>query len=66
MTKTQPSFNHNLQMLDLLSVQLVSSVSGGNTGAVIDVTKTTEAMQTTSFNDTSAIPSGSGSRPPVG
>lgn len=66
MKKTQPSFTNNLPTLDLLSVQLAAAVAGGNTGAVIDVTKTTEAMQTTSSNDTSAIPSGSGSRPPVG
>ena len=66
MKKTQPSLNHNLPTLDLLSVQLVSSVAGGNTGAVIDVTKTTEAMQATSSNETFTILSGSGSRPPVG
>jgi hypothetical protein len=64
MKKTQPSLNNNLPPLDLLTVQLAASVAGGNTGAVIDVTKTTEAMQATSSNDTSAIPDGYGSRPP--
>jgi len=64
MKKTQPSFNNNLPTLDLLSLQLVSSVAGGNTGAVIDVTKATEAMQTTSSNDASTVPGGYGSRPP--
>ena len=64
MKKTQPSFNNNLPKLDLLSLQLAASVAGGNSGAAKDVTKTNEAMQTTSTNETSSIPDGYGSRPP--
>ena len=66
MKKTQPSLNHNLPVLNVLSLELAAAVAGGNTGAVIDVTKTTEAMQATSSNETFTILSGSGSRPPVG
>ena len=64
MKKTQSSLNHNLPALNVLSVELAAAVAGGNTGAVIDVTKTTDTMQTTSSNETSTIPSGYGSRPP--
>ncbi len=61
MKKTQPSFNHNLPTLDLLTVQLVA---GGNTTVVTDAAEATAPMQTTSSNETSTIPSGYGSRPP--
>lgn len=64
MKKTQPSLTNNLPTLDLLTVQLAASVAGGDTGAVIDVTKANEAMQATSTNETSTIPGGYGSRPP--
>lgn len=64
MKKTQPSFNNNLPALNVLSVELAAAVAGGNTGAVTDVTKTTEAIQTTNSNDAPTIPSGYGSRPP--
>lgn len=66
MKKAQPSFNHNLPTLDLLTVQLAASVAGGNTTVVTDAAEATAPMQTTSSNETSTIPGGYGSRPPVG
>ena len=66
MKKTQPSFNNNLPTLDLLSLQLAASVAGGNTGAVIDVTKTTTSIYATSTAESPAIPGGNGGRPPAG
>lgn len=66
MKKTQPSFNNDLPTLDLLSVQLAAYVAGGNTGAIIDVTKTNTPSYATSAAESPAIPGGNGGRPPVG
>ncbi len=64
MKKTQPLFTNNLPTLDLLTVQLAASVAGGNTGAVLDVTKAITPIYATSTAESQVIPGGNGGRPP--